>query len=139
MNKNIIKNHLISLYYLLEIIKIKKINYNYKNDILYLNNSIIKYNKLYKTHKKYIDEYNKFQEDNKFKGIIKMEIGLKKINLNTKNMMLYINEQTNISISNLSILKHKQIVNIYFYLLDKEIEINKKKINDIIKPVKSLI
>ena len=139
MNINIIKNNLISIYYLLEIIKIRKINLNYKNNIINLNNSIIKYNKLYETHKEYIDKYNKYQKEHQFEGIIKMDIGVKKINMNTKNMIIYINEKTNIPINNIILLKQKQITNIYFYFLDKEIEEHKKKIHNIIKPIKSLI
>ena len=67
MTDFIVKLNLISFYYLLEIIKLRKINVDYKYDINKTNSSIKQYNKLLKKHKKYFNEY-KDEEAETFKA-----------------------------------------------------------------------
>ena len=68
----IVKINLISFYYLIEIIKLRKTNVLYKMDINKMNANISQYNKLLNKHKEYFDNYKDIEADT-FRAELKIE------------------------------------------------------------------
>lgn len=101
----IVKINLISFYYLLEIIKLRKINVSYKMDINQMNVNIKQYNKLLDKHKEYFDNYKDIEADT-FKAELKIQDSNFNVDyIRNLSKMLNIKFESLINLNTLDLLK----------------------------------
>ena len=114
---NIIKIKLISFYYLIEIIKLRKYNAEYKYENTRLKSEVSKLNKIYEKHKDYILDYEKRSREHDggtFKA--KMVIKNPKINYN------YVSKVLGVNIHSLYNIGTAQIMNLLNQKMKKDME-----------------